>query len=263
MNGEQKIEAPRRFVSGSHLGKSTFRELDRAIRIIRDLLAVFEEANTPTDDATPRGMERVPGAVDPEIRPAGFRPEPPPRGRHHDDPHDDASTDDERDVIEKIKLAGHLAAEAMVFQGDTYPVKAIPYTSFLHILDSFHRTVQGEPSSSDEYAAALGDLEAFLGDTAEGSRLLPALRIVQGVVQGEPSESVADSDTAFELGRVAGYDEAMREVQGEPSDATAEEREAVRRIQSWLDSNPHLGDKFKSDLRLTLRAAAAAEGGER
>lgn len=54
-----------------------------------------------------------------------------------------------------------------------------------------------------------------------------------------------------------------RTVQGEPSDAAVEEREAVRRIQAWLDSNPHLGDKFKSDLRLTLRAAAATEAPSR
>jgi hypothetical protein len=54
-------------------------------------------------------------------------------------------TDDERTLIEQIKLAGHLAAQVMVFRGDSYPVKAIPYTSFLHILGGFRRTVQGEP----------------------------------------------------------------------------------------------------------------------
>lgn len=60
-------------------------------------------------------------------------------------------TDDERGALaEKIKLAGHLAAEMMVFQGDSYPVKAIPYTSFLHILDGFRRTSVPEPSADAE-----------------------------------------------------------------------------------------------------------------
>lgn len=63
-------------------------------------------------------------------------------------------TDDERiALLEKIKLAGHAMAEAMVFQGDSYPVKAIPYTRFLDMLAGFHRTVQGERSDAAVLAA--------------------------------------------------------------------------------------------------------------
>lgn len=65
-------------------------------------------------------------------------------------------TDDERGVIETIKTYGHLAAQVMVFQGDTYPVKAIPYTSFLHILDGFRRSEVPEPS--DQVKQLLRDM---------------------------------------------------------------------------------------------------------
>ena len=50
MDSKQMIEEASAFVRDSHLGKSTARELDRAILTIQRLLAVFEEVHTPTDD---------------------------------------------------------------------------------------------------------------------------------------------------------------------------------------------------------------------
>ena len=47
---EKLIDEARAFSSQSFLGMSTARSLDRAIVLIRDLVAVFEKAHTPTDD---------------------------------------------------------------------------------------------------------------------------------------------------------------------------------------------------------------------
>lgn len=61
----------------------------------------------------------------------------------------------------------------------------------------------------------------------------------------EPSESDADSDTAFELGRVAGYDEAMREVTGrEPSDRREVQLNALLEVFSVGSGPWSWGEEF-------------------
>lgn len=68
----------------------------------------------------------------------------------------------------------------------------------------------------------LGSFEQYADD--EGCCCSPRVRFLDcpvHVEQGTPPESVADSDTAFELGWVAGWDEAMREVQGWLSEVQA------------------------------------------
>lgn len=59
MNGQTTIEEARKFANGSHLGKSAHRELDRAILVIRDLLAI----PVPTNDLP--GFAEI--MLDPEI----------------------------------------------------------------------------------------------------------------------------------------------------------------------------------------------------
>ena len=73
-------------------------------------------------------------------------------------------------------------------------------------------------------------------------------------VQGEPPEADADPDTAFELGRVSGYDEAMREVQGDPTDA---------QVEAALQALGHARSGVTAPvMRAVLRAAAATQEGE-
>jgi hypothetical protein len=109
-----------------------------------------------------------------------------------------------------------------------------------------HRTVQGESSDAAVKAAA----RAFF-ESVHGPLILP-LRIDEESRRAWTAALRAAAATAIP------HDEHA-ERQGEPADAAVKEREAVRRIQAWLDSNPYLGDKFKSDLRLTLRAASATD----
>lgn len=73
----------------------------------------------------------------------------------------------------------------------------------------------------------------------------------------------ADPDTAFELGRIAGYDEAMREAsQGEPSDA--EHQVAWAEYRKDLQPNvAHLHREaiaFREGWRAALRAAGVHDG---
>lgn len=167
MNGEQKIEAARAFVNSSHLGKSAFRELDRAILIIRDLLAVFEEAHsretvhsygipvhieevhTPTDGereaAITEAYNAVTGQDDDSWGPdktlaamkklwdvaAGF---------HRAAP----AADDEREAL--VGAIEDLAVEENQF--DVLAAEGIADRVLAWMQkQGFHRTVQGEPSA--------------------------------------------------------------------------------------------------------------------
>lgn len=68
-------------------------------------------------------------------------------------------------------------------------------------------------------------------------------------------EVESDADTAFELGRVAGYDEAMREMRrvrgGEPSDA-----QVLAALKAWGEHR-HLNipATIMTSMRAALRAA--------
>lgn len=110
------------------------------------------------------------------------------------------SADDEREaLIEKIKLAGHLSAQVMVFQGDTYPVKTIPYTSFLHILDGFRRSDVPEPSAEPPLRSAWHATPAVTSRGAEP--------------QGEPSDAqVLAALNAYYADYMVGPNRSLDEV---------------------------------------------------
>lgn len=82
--------------------------------------------------------------------------------------------------------------------------------------------------------------------------------------EGEPPEVDADPDEAFELGRVAGYDEAMREVadQGKPrisdDDLIKTYWGAVDRAMSWANARDGYGSSSsRESIVAGLRAVLA------
>lgn len=192
---EALIEKAARAIRGSHLSDAweELRGREREFRReqARAALAVFEQAHTPTEHECTWAcwVDRY--------------------GQDHHTP-----TDDEREALEdqlrkefEYRIRTAVAYGAMKnyreipsqvradwIQGEISKAMSVART---RVLDGFRRPVQGEPLP--DYFAP---------------KPMP-----QGWVWAEPQEVDADPDTAFELGRVAGYDEAMREVQAEPTEA--------------------------------------------
>lgn len=97
-----------------------------------------------------------------------------------------------------------------------------------------HWGTAGEDASPDEAEAAFAQLEPHIPE----HMLTPEPQGEVPEPSTEPTEVDADPDTAFELGRVAGYDDAMREVHGEPSDARA----LIRDLRKLLNAHSLHGD---------------------
>lgn len=178
---------------------------DEYRRVARAALSVFEQAHTPTDDERDAEANRI-WPIDRDYSPAQVRA-----------------------VFSAKEL-------------DAYCVSA--FTRGVKFAAGFRRTVTPEPSaeplrddegdmiSSGEHRKIDMDGRGFLvcdtctnvlGLNVRWDHAIKRPEHVTPEPQREPSalpEVDADPDTAFELGRVSGYDEAMREVaQREPSDA--------------------------------------------
>lgn len=100
------------------------------------------------------------------------------------------------------------------------------------MIDGFRRPEVPEPSVVRYNAWTDGSTQAVYSDGSTG----PVVKRIVPEPQAEPTERDATPDEAFELGRVAGYDEAMRETaQAEPTDA----RQEVAAILVGNGMKPH------------------------
>jgi len=257
MNQEQSIREARAFVNGSHLGKSTSRELDRAILIIRDLLAVFEEAHAK-DLASSSGRVKNPAdsshvaGYSKDFRVAESSP-----------------SDDEREaLVREVSLA-----HAEAWSDECECAEAPDRIADAVLAAGFHRTVQGEPTPevwktrieavrerqiakgyTPKHDAQHGirHLLTWAIDYSRRGRAEDASALIYAALellnaQGEPSNVTEPG--------VSDISSAQMSQKGEPTDAQVQAALLAWRNEWNTDD--------EGAMRSALRAAAAGQGGER
>lgn len=139
-------------------------------------------------------------------------------------------TNDEREtlLLEKIKTAGHVMSEGMIYPYSDYPVKAIPYTRFLDMLAGFRRPEvpkpldRSDPRQRSEYLAA-SKADAAMADWR------PRVEVPEP--QGEPT------DAQVEAGHNAALFNGARQVK------RSDIRAALRAALNTADTETERGER--------------------
>jgi len=242
MNSQTTIDEARKFANGSHLGKSAHRELDRAILLIRDLLAIPVPANKPSD--LPGFAEIM---LDPEIGEralaivAEHRTPPP------------------EPTAEALAVTPKEPGIYLDAWGNTWRL----HGDGVFMMSGFPRQ---DPTAYAPFTRLVPERTSGSGD---GEVLAIARNIVNQIGElyyeriSSPDwvrvrQETNDELDAFAARLILGF---LRAVQGEPSDAAV--LAALNAYRGYYREDDGPGDPSLRAMRAALRAAAATEGGER